>query len=91
MPTEIKTIVGCSAALDIERESYYRLEKTPWKIKLGDVDILAAVIGIRPGQFRFPPPTGGVQARVSLDDLLEDVPDEIREVAVNSVRGIVRK
>ena len=84
-------VVDLAEALDIARESYYRLEREPWRINLGEVDILAKTIGVKPSQFRFPPPTAGTNQRISLDDLLEDVPEDIRAMAINAVRGMVGK
>lgn len=84
-------VLELAEALDIERESYYRLEREPWRINLGEVEILAKVIGVKSSQFRFPPPTAGANQRISLDDLLEDVPEAVRAMAINAVRGMVGK
>lgn len=84
-------VMELAEALDIERESYYRLEREPWRINLGEVEIIAKTIGVKSSQFRFPPPSEGKDQRISLDDLLEDVPDDIRAMAINAVRGMVGK
>lgn len=84
-------VLDLAEALDIARESYYRLEREPWRINLGEVDILAKTIGVKPSQFRFPPPSEGTNQRISLDDLLEDVPEDVRAMAINAVRGMVGK
>lgn len=84
-------VADLADALDIERESYYRLEREPWRINLGEVEILAQTIGIKASQLRFPPPIPGAKQRISLDDLLEDVPENIQEIAINAVRGMVGK
>ena len=84
-------VIDLAVALDIERESYYRLEREPWRINLGEVEILATTIGIKSSQFRFHPPTNGTEQKVSLDDLLDDVPEEVRLMALNAVRGMIRK
>lgn len=81
-------------ALDIERQSYHRLEKNWWTISTGEIAIIAATMGIEPDQLWFPPPktktpTGPV--RESIDDLLEDVPENIQAMALRSVRGMLGK
>lgn len=82
--------VDLAVALDIERQSYHRLEKHWWTISAGEQDIIADVIGIKPSQLWFPPPKDG-QERVSLDDLLDDMPEPMRVAAIAAVRGIARK
>ncbi|CAN0473656.1 unnamed protein product, partial [Phaeothamnion confervicola] len=47
--------VDLAIALDIERESYYRLERNWWTISTGQQDVIAATIGIKPSQLWFPP------------------------------------
>jgi DNA-binding XRE family transcriptional regulator len=42
--------VDLAEALDIERESYYRLEKNWWTISVKEIDVLAERIGVEPGQ-----------------------------------------
>lgn len=74
-------------ALDIERESYYRLEKNWWTINAGEMDIIANTIGIKPSQLWFPPPAPG-QEVVSLDDLIEDMPEQLQKAAIMAVRGM---
>lgn len=84
-------VIELAEALEIERESYYRLEREPWRINLSEMAVLAKAIGIKPSQFHFPPPVEGTNQRISLDDLLEDVPEEVRAMAINAVRGMVGK
>jgi hypothetical protein len=80
--------VELAIALDIERESYYRLERDWWTISAGEMDIIASTIGIKPNQLWFPPPAKGREV-VSLDDLIESIPDETRrEAAISAVKGI---
>lgn len=74
-------------ALDIERESYYRLEKNWWTINAGEMDIIAQTIGIKPSQLWFPPPAPG-QEVVSLDDLIEEMPEQLQQAAIMAVRGM---
>jgi DNA-binding XRE family transcriptional regulator len=79
--------VELAEALGIERESYYRLEKNWWTISTGEQDIIARTIGIKPSQLWFPPPTQG-QDVVSLDELVEDMPEQMKKAAINAVKGI---
>ncbi len=82
--------VDCAVALDIERESYLRLERSPFKFNNGEMAVLAEAIGVKPNQFWFPPPTDG-QVKVSIDDMLDDIPEGEREMIVRAVRGMVGK
>lgn len=83
--------IDCAEALDIERESYLRLEREPWRLNLAEVDTLAAILGVKPSQFHFPSPTEGQQERISVDEMLEDVPENVRQMAIAAVRGMVGK
>lgn len=83
--------IDLAIALDIERESYYRLERNWWTINLGEMDTIARVIGIKPTQLWFPPPEKGQQERVSLDELLEDIPENMRPAAFLALRGMAGK
>lgn len=82
--------VEIAIALDIERESYYRLERDWWTINAGEMDIIAKAIGIKPSQLWFPPPAPGKEL-VSLDDLIEDMPEALQQAAINAVRGMAGK
>jgi len=82
--------IDCAIALDIERESYLRLERTPYKFNNGEMAILAVTIGVKPNRFWFPPPVPGA-TRISLDDLVDEMPDPDRELIVRAVRGMVGK
>lgn len=79
--------VEIAFALDIERESYYRLEKNWWTINAGEMDIIANTIGIKPNQLWFPPPSPG-QEVISLDDMIEDMPEQLQQAAIMAVRGM---
>lgn len=83
--------IDLAVALDIERESYYRLERNWWTISTGQQDIIAKTIGIKPSQLWFPPPEKGQQERMSLDDLLEDIPENMRPAAFLALRGMAGK
>lgn len=82
--------IEIAIALDIERESYYRLEREWWTINAGEMDIIANTIGIKPSQLWFPPPTPG-QEVVSLDEMLEDMPENMQQAAILAVRGMAGK
>lgn len=79
--------VELAVALDIERQSYHRLETNWWTISAGEMDLIAQTIGIKPNQLWFPPPAPG-QERVSLDELVEDMPEALQAAAINAVKGI---
>jgi hypothetical protein len=79
--------IEIAIALGIERESYYRLERDWWTINAGEMDIISKVIGIKPSQLWFPPPAPG-QKVVSLDDLLEDMPEAMQQAAILAVKGM---
>lgn len=83
--------IDLAIALDIERESYYRLEKAWWTISTGEQNIIADTIGIKPSQLWFPPPEKGQQERLSLDELMEDIPEEMRPAAFMALRGMAGK
>ena len=83
--------VELAIALDIERQSYHRLEKNWWTISAGEMDTLCKVIGIEPSQLWFPPPKKGEPEKESLDDLLEDIPEDMRPAAFLALRGMAGK
>jgi hypothetical protein len=82
--------IEIAIALDIERESYYRLEREWWTINAGEMDTIADAIGIKPSQLWFPPPAPG-QETVSLDELIGDMPENMQQAAILAVRGMARK
>lgn len=80
--------VEIAIALDIERESYYRLEREWWTINAGEMDVIAETIGIKPSQLWFPPPEPGKEV-ISLDDMVEEMDDPVKQqAAILAVRGI---
>lgn len=83
--------IDLAIALDIERESYYRLERNWWTISAGQMETLAHAIGIKPSQLWFPPPEKGQQERLTLDELLEDIPENMRPAAFMALRGMAGK
>jgi hypothetical protein len=83
--------VDCAIALDIERESYLRLEREPWRITVAELDMIADVIGVKASQLRFPPPESGQPARVSLDEMIEDAPETVQQMAIAAIRGMLGK
>lgn len=79
--------VELAIALDIERQSYHRLETNWWTISAGEMDVIAETIGVKPSQLWFPPPAQGKEV-VSLDEMIEDLPETLQAAAINAVRGI---
>jgi len=72
--------------LEIERESYYRLEREPYKLSIGEVVELADALGIDPKQIFGPP-----EVPESLDLLVQDASDAERATAVDIVKRLVNK
>ena len=83
--------VELAIALDIERESYYRLEKNWWTINAGEMDIIATTIGVKPSQLWFPPPEKGVETPPTVDELMADIPENLRPAAIMALRGMAGK
>ena len=93
---EWRNYMGVSApdvadALDIERTSYLRLERESWRITISELDAIAKAIGVHSSQLRFPPPAPGEPIRTSLDGLLEDVPENVRQMAIAAVKAMIGK
>jgi transcriptional regulator with XRE-family HTH domain len=72
--------------LGIERESYYRLEREPYKLSLGEVIELADALGIDPKQMFAPP-----DAPESLDLLVKDATEPQRTKAIDLVKVLLGK
>ena len=83
--------IDLAIALDMERQSYHRLEKNWWTINLGEMDIICQVLGVKQSQLWFPPPKTGQQDRLSLDELMEDIPENMRPAAFMALRGMAGK
>lgn len=89
--TKIKA-VDLALALNIERESYYRLERSPHKFNNEEMDLLAYEMGIRPSQFWFPPPpVAGAEKPISWDEAIQDIPANMHEAAFLALRGMAGK
>lgn len=74
-----------AARLGIERESYYRLLREPHRINTGRLEQLADAMGhnMSPRDFWSPP------ERPSLDAMVEEAPDALRDTVVDVVRRLV--
>ena len=83
--------VTCADDLEIERESYLRLEREPWRITVPELDIIAKTIGVTPSQLRFPPPKEGQTVPQTLDEMIEDASETVQKMAYAAVRGMVGK
>lgn len=66
--------VAMAERLEIERESYYRLEREPQTLSVAEVMELAEAIGIEPKSLWEPPPEAGKPPRPSLDAIVQDLP-----------------
>lgn len=83
--------IEIAMALGIERESYYRLERNWWTINAGEMDIIATTIGIRPSQLWFPPPKKGQPEVLTVEELMEDIPEDMQPAAILALRGMARR
>lgn len=83
--------IDLAVALDIERESYYRLERNWWTISTGEQDLIAEVIGIKPSQLWFPPPKKGQPEVLTVEELMEDIPQDMQPAAILALRGMARR
>lgn len=83
--------VTLADALEIERESYYRLERETYRLSLPQIEELAERIGVRPDQFWFHPPTPGADRGLDLNDLIAGISAEQQAMVIKAVRGMVGK
>jgi transcriptional regulator with XRE-family HTH domain len=83
--------VDMAERLEIERESYYRLERKPWTLSLAEVYELAEALGITAKQLLSPPPPRGLRPRPSLDEIVEGTPDSQVEGLADMLRRAVGK
>lgn len=80
--------IAMAERLEIERESYYRLEREPGKLSVAEVIELASAMGIEPTQLFHPPETA---ARPSIDAMVEDLDDDDRGVVMDLARSMQRR
>ncbi len=71
--------------LDIERESVYRLEREPWRVKSETQLAYAEALGIEPEDLWRPPDAP------SVDALLSQAPIDVQIMAADIVRRLVAK
>ncbi len=67
--------VDLAEKLEIERESYYRLERQPFTLNVRELIELSDALGIDHRRLFTPPPAPGLQDRISLDEIVKDQPD----------------
>lgn len=82
--TRAKPAVALAALLDIERESYYRLERNPHTLSIAEIDKLADALDIEPEQLWHPP-----NGPPSLDLLVSDASDDMRATVTDIVRRLI--
>jgi transcriptional regulator with XRE-family HTH domain len=85
---EHRTAKGISAEamagrLGIERESVYRLEREPRRMNSEKQAAYAAALGLEPEELWRPP------GRVSLDAMVANAPDDLRETVTAIVARLV--
>ena len=78
-------------ALNIERESYLKMERETWRASYSDAVIIARTIGVDPNQLQWPPPPVGQKPPESADAILEGASEEVRDMAIRALRGLVGK
>lgn len=81
--------VEVADAIEVERESYYRLERETHRLSLSQIEKAADAIGVTPDQFWFRPPVPGTNAGINLNDLIAGVPPDMQEMVIKAVRGMV--
>ena len=77
--------------LEIERESYYRLERDPDKLNVAELREIAEAMGIEPTRLWEPPPPPGLAPRVSLDAIVRDATDSQVEALATLLKQAVGK
>jgi transcriptional regulator with XRE-family HTH domain len=75
--------VRMAERLEIERESYYRLERQPYTLSAGELLELAEAMGIEPEQFFRPP-----EAQ-SLDAIAKDATPEQLSMMADVLRRVL--
>lgn len=75
--------------LDIERESYYRLERKPHTLSVAELVEIAEAFGIDHRRLWEPPPEPGKPLRKSLDEVVADKPDTEVEGLAEMLRRAV--
>lgn len=83
------TAIAMAERLEIERESYYRLERNPKTLSVAEVAELADAMGIDPQRLWEPPPEVGKKVRPSLDAIVKGVDDEQAEGLADMLRRAV--
>jgi transcriptional regulator with XRE-family HTH domain len=69
--------------LEIERESVYRLEREPQRVRPDTQAAWADACGVEPEDLWRPPD------RPSLDAMVKDAPDDVQKMAADIVRRLV--
>jgi len=83
--------IELAVALGIERQSYHRLEKNWETISTAEFRTIAKTIGVEVSQLWFPPPKTKTEEAESVDDMLDDLPEEVQKMAINAIKGMLGK
>ncbi len=81
--------VDMAERLEIERESYYRLERNPKTLSVAEVVEIADHMGIDPQRLWEPPPERDAPPRISLDAIVKDAPEAQIEGLADMLRKVV--
>lgn len=79
-----------AAALEIERESYLKMERETWRISLQEAVIIADVLGVNVNQLKFPAPAKGEEPPESLDAMIEGKSDDLKKLIRGAVKGMIQ-
>lgn len=79
--------VDMAERLEIERESYYRLERNPKTLSVAEVVEIAEYMGLEAQRLWEPPPSPDSKPRISLDAIVKDAP----EAQIDGLADMLRK
>jgi DNA-binding XRE family transcriptional regulator len=77
-------------ALEIERESYLKMERETWRISLQEAVLIARELGVSVDQLKFPAPADGEKAPESLDAMIEGKSDDLKKLIRGAVKGMIQ-
>lgn len=83
--------IQMAGRIGIERESYYRLEREPWRVKGARQAQLEDILDLPVGGLWTPPRPPGAPVKPSLDELAEDATPEQRAMLFDIARRILGK
>ncbi len=79
-----------SGRVGIERESVYRWEREPWRLDEADQANYAHALQLEPEDDLWRPPSAH-PPEPSLDDMVAEVPEDVRDMARGMAEEIIRR